>query len=131
MSASSEATIDAIVKTYLLSRGYDKAAAEMDTEGKSVVDINIADVQSSSSKNSSSVPDACHSVIAASEEKRHLLANQVLSTVTEDIILFSINGGKYTVYNEEYNALRSWCLTSLDIVKSELLLILLPSFVHR
>ena len=131
MSASSEATIDAIVKTYLLSRGYDKAAAEMDTEGKSVVDINMADVQSSSSKNPSSVPDACHSAIAVSEEKRHLLANQVLSTVTEDIILFSINGGKYTVYNEEYNALRSWCLTSLDIVKSELLLILLPSFVHR
>ena len=75
MSASSEATIDAIVKTYLLSRGYDKAAAEMDTEGKSVVDINMADVQSSSSKNPSSVPDACHSVISVSEEKRHLLAN--------------------------------------------------------
>ena len=131
MSASSEATIDAIVKTYLLSRGYDKAAAEMDAEVKSVVDTNVMDSHSGTGNISSAVPDFCRSVIGVTEEKRHLLANQVLSTVTEDIILFSINGGNYTIYNEEYNALRSWCLTSLDIVKSELLLILLPSFVHR
>lgn len=141
MSASSEATVDAIVKTYLLSRGYDKAAAQMDIECNRATDAPVLDsgrTPTNVSENagigistsSSFVPDvSCH-VIGASEGKKQLLANHVLSTVTEDIVLFSINDGNYSIYDEEYNALRSWCLTSLDIVKSELLLILMPSFVH-
>ena len=41
-----------------------------------------------------------------------------------------MNSGNHHVYDQEYGVLRSWCLTSLDIVKSEFLLLLMPTFVH-
>jgi hypothetical protein len=100
MSDSNKAAIDAIVKDYLLSRGYNKAAAEMEGE----CNIDVTD--------------------------NRALSKQVLSTITEDIVILSMNNGNYGIYDKEYSALRSWSLISLDLIKSEVLLLLMPIFVH-
>lgn len=129
MSDCNKSTIDAIVKNYLLSRGYEKAAAEMEIElcrtKKENADNLGSDVsQIGCRKTANGNP------IIVNQTDVLLSSSQVLSSVIEDIVILGANSGNHRIYEEEYTALRSWSMTSLDIVKSEVLLLLLPTFVH-
>ena len=119
MADSNKATVDAIVRNYLLSRGYEKAAAEMELE------LNRTQDESSDERKNNSGPNGTDS-----ESMVTLLSSQVLSTVIQDIVILGVNSGNYRIYDDEYSSLRSWSLTSLDLIKSEVLLLLMPTFVH-
>lgn len=122
MADSSKAAVDAIVRNYLLSRGYEKAAAEMELELNRPQDESVD--ENVSRKNNNGPNDA------DSESMATLLSSQVLSTVIQDIVILGVNSGNYRIYDDEYSSLRSWSLTSLDLIKSEVLLLLMPTFVH-
>lgn len=122
MADSSKATVDAIVRNYLLSRGYEKAAAEMELEVNRTKDDAVDENFSKKSNSSSNGTD--------SDSMITLLSSQVLSTVIQDIVILGVNSGNYRIYDDEYSSLRSWSLTSLDLIKSEVLLLLMPTFVH-
>lgn len=129
MSDCNKSTIDAIVKNYLLSRGYEKAAAEMEIELHRMKEENADNLTSGVSQNDwRKVAIGSASIINPNDALQ--LSSQVLSSVIEDIVILGANSGNHRIYEEEYTALRSWSLTSLDIVKSEVLLLLLPTFVH-
>lgn len=129
MSDCNKSTIDAIVKNYLLSRGYEKAAAEMEIELHRTKEENADNLTSGVSQNDwRKVAIGSASIINQNDALQ--LSSQVLSSVIEDIVILGANSGNHRIYEEEYTALRSWSLTSLDIVKSEVLLLLLPTFVH-
>lgn len=157
MSDNNKAAIDAIVKNYLISRGYEKAAAEMEmqqnqtantstdnTHEKGNNDMIIAHTNSNKNGSSSNIDSSTNMSTSSSisstlnnsktdaQKKKDLLSfsTQILSTVTEDIIILGLNNGNYRVYEEEYSSLRSWALTSLDLIKNEVSLILFPVFVH-
>ena len=122
MADKNKAAFDAIVRNYLISRGYEKAAAEMELEVNRPQDDPMEEGvsrKSSSGLNSSE-----------SESMVTLLSSQVLSTVIQDIVILGVNSGNYSIYDDEYSSLRSWSLTSLDLIKSEVLLLLMPTFVH-
>ena len=122
MADSSKAAVDAIVRNYLLSRGYEKAAAEMELELNRPQDESVD--ENVNRKNNNGPNDA------DSESMATLLSSQVLSTVIQDIVILGVNSGNYRIYDDEYSSLRSWSLTSLDLIKSEVLLLLMPTFVH-
>lgn len=129
MSDSNKSTIDAIVKNYLLSRGYEKAAAEMEIELRQTTkDSTDNEVVGSCVKDYRKAINSNQSIVNQTDAL--VLSSQVLSSVIEDIVILGANSGNHRIYEEEYIALRSWSLTSLDIVKSEVLLLLLPTFVH-
>ena len=122
MADSSKAAVDAIVRNYLLSRGYEKAAAEMELELNRPQDESVEEFIS---RRNNGCPND-----ADSESMATLLSSQVLSTVIQDIVILGVNSGNYRIYDDEYSSLRSWSLTSLDLIKSEVLLLLMPTFVH-
>lgn len=129
MSDCNKSTIDAIVKNYLRSRGYEKAAAEMEIELHRMKEENADNLTSGVSQNDWRKV-AIGSASNINQNDALQLSSQVLSSVIEDIVILGANSGNHRIYEEEYTALRSWSLTSLDIVKSEVLLLLLPTFVH-
>jgi hypothetical protein len=129
MSDCNKSTIDAIVKNYLLSRGYEKAAAEMENQLCRTKEENADNLTSGVGQNDYKKATIGNPNIV-NQADALLLSSQVLSSVIEDIVILGANSGNHRIYEEEYTALRSWSLTSLDIVKSEVLLLLLPTFVH-
>jgi WD40 associated region in TFIID subunit, NTD2 domain len=129
MSDCNKSTIDAIVKNYLLSRGYEKAAAEMENELCRTKDGNADNLTIGVGQNDYKRATIGNPNIV-NQADALVLSSQVLSSVIEDIVILGANSGNHRIYEEEYTALRSWSLTSLDIVKSEVLLLLLPTFVH-
>ena len=129
MSDCNKSTIDAIVKNYLRSRGYEKAAAEMEIELHRMKEENADNLTGGVSQNDWRKV-AIGSASNINQNDALQLSSQVLSSVIEDIVILGANSGNHRIYEEEYTALRSWSLTSLDIVKSEVLLLLLPTFVH-
>ena len=122
MADSNKATVDAIVRNYLRSRGYEKAAAEMELELNRPKDDAVDENVSKKNNGGSNGTD--------SDSMVTLLSSQVLSTVIQDIVILGVNSGNYRIYDDEYSSLRSWSLTSLDLIKSEVLLLLMPTFVH-
>lgn len=105
--------IDAIVKEYLLARGYSKAAAELEQESHIV--ISEDNQLSSSASNNRSLSHRILSTMAAiAEESSHLGLKQSNSDM----------------YITNYDSLRSWALSSLDIIKPQLISLCFPVFVH-
>jgi len=101
MSAS--AGVDALVKEYLISRGYSKAAAQLEEE---------------SSAREPGIPN-------------ELVPKQLLSTIAEDLYVLGMRDKNATSYFTAYDLLRSWAVNSIDMVKNQLLSATFPIFVHR
>lgn len=110
--------IDALVKEYLIRKGFTKAAAEMENEFSNNQKMEIDSNNESSS--SISIP----------KDKLNSLSQQFISNISEDIIILGFNDGDVKLYNEGYDSFRSWTCNSLDMVKTELLSVCFPLFVY-
>lgn len=112
--------VDALVKEYLLSRGYTKTVAEMDLEASQVVatEVTAPAVALTSTTSVSSAP-ACKAVA------RHMLSN-----VAEDIYIIGMKDKDTSCYFTGYDSIRAWAVNSIDIVKPQLLSLCFPIFVH-
>jgi hypothetical protein len=55
---------------------------------------------------------------------------QSLSSITEDIYIIGINRSNYKLYYESYDTVLSWAMNSIDLVKTQLLSLCFPLFVH-
>jgi hypothetical protein len=97
--------VDALVREYLISRGYKKAAAELEME---------------CSKTPSSDAPGATSIVA-----KHLL-----STVAEDLYILGLKDKSAVSFFVGYDLLRSWAVTSIDVIKNQLLSVTFPIFVH-
>lgn len=106
--------VDALVKEYLLSRGYMKTVAELDLEASRSVDETAA-VQAPAPNTTSSSQS---------------IARQLLSNVAEDIYILGMKDRDTSSYFTGYDSIRSWAVNSIDIVKPQLLSLCFPIFVH-
>ncbi len=112
--------VDALVKEYLLSRGYTKTVAEMDLEASQVVATEIPAVIAPTP-----APAAGSSAPPSKAIARHMLSN-----VAEDIYIIGIKDKDTSSYFTGYDSIRSWAVNSIDIVKPQLLSLCFPIFVH-
>lgn len=113
--------VDALVKEYLLSRGYTKTVAEMDLEASQVVATEVtapAAVAPTTTTSGSSAP-------AGKAVARHMLSN-----VAEDIYIIGMKDKDTSCYFTGYDSIRAWAVNSIDIVKPQLLSLCFPIFVH-
>lgn len=129
MEVGRKVAIDTIVKKYLLSNGYEDAAAAMSAKNAAMGDTTTSNADSDPIANDSHISSGNSNTII-DEGETLTISGQILSTVVEDIVILGVNSGNYSIYEEEYCSLRSWSLSSLDIVKSEVSLFLFPAFVH-
>ena len=53
-----------------------------------------------------------------------------LSSITEDVYIVGINKSNYRLYYHSYDAVRSWAINSIDLVKTQLLSLCFPLFIH-
>lgn len=129
MEVDRKVAIDTIVKKYLLSRGYGEAAAAMSAK-KTISEDDAASVANNDTCTAENEISNGDSNYVIDDEETLTLSGQILSTVVEGIVVLGVNSGNYGIYEVEYSCLRSWCLSSLDLVKSEVSLLLFPAFVH-
>lgn len=106
--------VDALVKEYLLSRGYMKTVAELDLEASRTVEETTAEPVLAPSASSSS----------------QSIARQLLSNVAEDIYILGMKDRDASSYFTGYDSIRAWAVNSIDIVKPQLLSLCFPIFVH-
>ena len=103
---SNKEGVDALVREYLISRGYTKTAAELEMEATT------------------------HSGEPCALSNSSLVAKQLLSTVAEDLYILGLKDRSTECYFNGYDLVRSWAANSIDIVKTELLALTFPIFVH-
>ena len=103
---SNKEGVDALVREYLISRGYTKTAAELEMEATT------------------------HSREPGASSNSSLVAKQLLSTVAEDLYILGLKDRSTECYFNGYDLVRSWAANSIDIVKTELLALTFPIFVH-
>jgi hypothetical protein len=101
---SSKEGVDALVREYLISRGYTKAAAELDMEAATAP--------------------------AAAGASNAIVTKQLLSTVAEDLYILGLKDRNTESYFNGYDSLRTWAVNSVDMVKNQLLSVCFPIFVH-
>ena len=106
--------VDALVKEYLLSRGYMKTVAELDLEASRTVEETTAE------------PGLAPSASSSSQS----VARQLLSNVAEDIYILGMKDRDTSSYFTGYDSIRAWAVNSIDIVKPQLLSLCFPIFVH-
>ena len=104
---SNKEGVDALVREYLISRGYTKTAAELEMEATTHSGATTGPLSNSS-----------------------LVAKQLLSTVAEDLYILGLKDRSTECYFNGYDLVRSWAANSIDIVKTELLALTFPIFVH-
>ena len=100
---------DALVREYLISRGYTKTAAELQME----CSTNPTGTPANPTNTSTTV-----------------VAKQLLSTVAEDLYILGLSDKGTQSYFDGYDLMRTWAVNSIDIVKAQLLAICFPIFVH-
>lgn len=101
---SGNEAVDALVRDYLISRGYNKAAAEL--------------AQESAHTTSGEAPATS------------IVAKHLLSTMAEDLYILGLKDKSASSFFVGYDLLRSWAVTSIDVVKNQLLSVTFPIFVH-
>jgi hypothetical protein len=101
--------VDLLVKEYLISRGYTKAAAELDLEAPKLPN------------DSGTLPSSNTSQICKS----------LLSNVAEDLYVLGMKDRDPMCYFHAYDSLRTWTLDAMDLAKQQLLSLCFPVFVHR
>ena len=129
MEVDRKVAIDTIVKKYLLSRGYGEAAAAMNAKKIVPGDDAVSLANNDSCAADNEIPSG-NSNDVIDDGETLTISGQILSTVVEGIVVLGVNSGNYGIYEMEYSCLRSWCLSSIDLVKSEVSLLLFPAFVH-
>eukprot|EP01032_Pedospumella_encystans_P028878 gene28878-32614_t len=112
--------VDALVKEYLLSRGYTKTVAEMDLEASQVV----------ATENPAAAAPAPAPAVGSSAPPSKAIARHMLSNVAEDIYIIGMKDKDTSSYFTGYDNIRSWAVNSIDIVKPQLLSLCFPVFVH-
>lgn len=112
--------VDALVKEYLLSRGFTKTVAEMDLEASQVVATEIPAVAA----------PAPAPAVGSSAPQTKAIARHMLSNVAEDIYIIGMKDKDTSSYFTGYDSIRSWAVNSIDIVKPQLLSLCFPVFVH-
>jgi hypothetical protein len=116
--------IDKLVKAYLIRKGFTKAAAEMENEFNNNNNNQNMDIVIDNNNNNQS------SSISIPKDKPNGLSEQFICNISEDIIILGFNEGDVKLYNEGYDSFRSWTCTSLDMIKTSLLSVCFPLFVH-
>jgi len=138
--------LSVLVREYLEKGGFSKALAEFDAQlldkelKKNQETINHTDemeVTESSrgggctreefESTSSGLP---HLLSLPTAAPRNLSESYMKTYLAEDLIVFGINSGEVSLYSTGYDDLRSWALSSLEMVKVELLAVCFPVFVH-
>lgn len=145
--------INEVVKQYLLLKGCYKAAIEFEKEihsdnttsttttntammtddGAIPTNSKLVRQQDSSSSSQASsttttVPTYSSSIASNTIVMGH--TQQSLSSITEDIYIIGINRSNYKLYYESYDTVLSWAMNSIDLVKTQLLSLCFPLFVH-
>lgn len=100
--------IDSLVIQYLISKGYEKSAQQLENE--------LQTISSSSSLAFS------NNTTSTSNNSNNILLTNMISHV--------LKGVNYNIYDEEYGSFRSWSCSSLDITKNELTIISFPLFIY-
>lgn len=127
-----------LVREYLRKGGFTKALQEFDAqlqdkeERKNQLGANEMDIADSSmGEGAVSTSSILPSVLSlATAVPRNLTESYMKTYMAEDLILFGINSGEVSLYSSGYDDLRSWALSSLEMVKGELLAVCYPVFVH-
>ncbi|KAJ1399135.1 hypothetical protein B484DRAFT_438254, partial [Ochromonadaceae sp. CCMP2298] len=94
--------VDALVKEYLLSRGYVKAAEQLALEAQSGT--------------------------GTMEDMQESVTEQLLSSV--ELVVLGLRDGDAASYIAGYDAVRCWALDAIDMARPELLALTFPLFVH-
>ena len=145
--------INEVVKQYLLLKGCYKAAIEFEkeihsdnnsnnnnnntammtddgaipTNSKLVRQDSSSSTGSQASYTTTTVPTnssiASNTIVMGHTQK-------LLSSITEDIYIIGINRSNYKLYYESYDTVLSWAMNSIDLVKTQLLSLCFPLFVH-
>lgn len=111
MAQQVQAAADQLVRSYLLSKGYAKAAAALEAEA-------------------SSLPPEVSSTVAAAPPKLPSLVQSILSTTLEDVYVLGLKDGDGLQYANEFKAYVEWMKASLDIVKPGLQALSFVLFLH-
>ena len=139
--------VDALIRDYLLERGYDKAAAELAQEAKLEIQSSHAIREEKESTETDRVAAGAPIVQIKQEEGQGNVAaaaaasscsikpqtstaQRIMSHIAEDVYVLGIKGGDAQQFALEYDAVRSWALDSIDFAKPQLLAITFPIFVH-
>ena len=124
-----------LVKSWLMNKGLDKAVKEVEKleQREGVMDVatdNDGGAYSSLSSSSSSSSTLPAVLSLPSAVPRDISESYMKRFLAEDLIVFGINSGDLSLYTTGYDALRSWAISSLEMVKAELLGVCFPVFVH-
>ena len=148
--------INEVVKQYLLLKGCYKAAIEFEkeihrdnnnnnnnnnnntammtddgaipTNSKLVRQTSTGSQASYSTTNTTTTVPANSSIASNTIVMGH--TQKLLSSITEDIYIIGINRSNYKLYYESYDTVLSWAMNSIDLVKTQLLSLCFPLFVH-
>lgn len=115
-------TIDNLVKEYLLTKGYTKAALELEQEllkKKNHIDNIDNTIDNNIISNKSLVSNITNNITST----------RLLSSISEELII-GMKANEYDLYTNSYDAMKSWIINSIDLVKSQLLAICFPIYVH-
>jgi len=55
---------------------------------------------------------------------------ELAAQLEEELIVHGLCGGDLRVYSQSYAAFKQWAMNSMDIVRTELLSLCFPIFVH-
>lgn len=135
--------INEVVKQYLLLKGCHKAAIEFDKEIHSSDNKNnnntVMTMAMTNANDDGAIPTNTKLVRQDSSSSNANKVNntivmgrtqQLLSSITEDIYIVGINRSNYKLYYESYDTVLSWAMNSIDLVKTQLLSLCFPLFVH-
>lgn len=110
--------MDELVRQYLVKRGFNSAALELD---------RVLDPKEDESKGLAG-RSLSKRIATINVTSRYMMSNESNNLTTEELIVWGLHSGDVSLYKNGYELFRSWAYGSLDLIKNELLSLCFPLF---